>query len=245
MPISTNSIIHYTASLDNLKSILKVGFSIKYCSEELYIAGNRKSRAAHPMICFCDIPLSQAYEFMGTYGNYGVGLSKEWAKKNGINPVLYLEKDSSIVKTIGDLLAERREDESNLSEDQKDKILRIKCFTKNYSGQLNRGKTKQSNYKFYDEREWRFVPESKDLGGARFSIHLSTYQKDKDKWNSEVASLRFKFLPEDISYIIVNETSEIPTMIGYIKSVYNLCSEDVRHILFSKICSTEQIKCDY
>lgn len=67
---------------------------------------------AFPMSCFCDLPLSNTSKHLATYGNYGIGLTKKWGKKNGLNPILYLHKDSnlwididtSIVKIITDAI---------------------------------------------------------------------------------------------------------------------------------------------
>jgi hypothetical protein len=140
MPISTDSIIHYTDSFDKLTGILKEGFGIKYCAEKLIVDGGLGSGAAHPMISFCDIPLSQSYKHFDAYGKYGIGLSKDWANDMGINPVLYMESKSSISKTLASLLADRRLSGSNLTKDQRSNILRIKCFSKNYSGPLKRKK---------------------------------------------------------------------------------------------------------
>lgn len=87
MAISTNSIIHYTSSYGALTSILKEGFRLKYCLEVLDL-GKTKSRAAHPMLSFCDIPLSDSTQHFAVYGRYGIGLSKSWAISNGVNPVM-------------------------------------------------------------------------------------------------------------------------------------------------------------
>lgn len=99
MAISTNSIIHYTNSLDAIKGILKEGFRIKYCSEKIEL-GNGSSNAAHPMISFCDIPLSDSIQHFDAYGRYGIGLSKKWAIENGVNPVLYIDKKSLVAKCV-------------------------------------------------------------------------------------------------------------------------------------------------
>lgn len=246
MAISTNSIIHYTDTIENLESILKEGFAIKYCSEGLIIADDLSSLAAHPMVSFCDIPLSQSYRHYDAYGRYGIGLSKSWANKLGINPVLYLDKESSVSKTLGELIKERRSSKSNLSEIQKSMILRIKCFAKNYSGHLKRKSIDNKNYRFYDEREWRLVPEDDQLEGASFSISLSNYKKDKDKYNNQVSSLRFGFDAPDISYIIVDKTAEISRIINLLRNHYSIkCTAHDLDILFSKICSAEQIISDY
>jgi hypothetical protein len=246
MAISTNSIIHYTDELDKLKKILKEGFAIKYCTEELEIENDMGSHAAHPMISFCDIPLSHSSKHFDAYGRYGIGLSKEWANEMGINPVLYLEAKSSISKTIGNLLDYRRKPSTNLTKQQMTDILRIKCFSKNYSGHLKRKKVDDRNYRFYDEREWRLVPEKEQLNAANFSISLSNYKADKEWYNDKLKDLRFTFNAKDISYIIVDKTNEIPKIINLLRSEYSdNCTAQQLDILFSKICSTQQIRDDY
>lgn len=246
MAISTNSIIHYTDTIDKLESILKEGLAIKYCAETLIMEEDTKSLAAHPMISFCDIPLSNSYKHFDAYGRYGIGLTKKWANKFGVNPVLYLDKNSSISKTLAEFIKDRRTKGTNLTAKQKSNILRIKCFAKNYSGHLKRKSVDDKNYRFYDEREWRLVPESSELNGASFSIDLSSYNSDKDKYNSSIGNIRFKFDAADIAYIIVDKTIEIPVVINTIRSTYSSkCTAQELDILFSKICSTEQIINDY
>lgn len=245
MPISTNSIIHYTDSFHNLESILKEGLAIKYCSEVLSIEGGG-SQAAHPMISFCDIPLSDSFKHFDAYGKYGIGLSKEWAYEMGINPVLYLDIKSIISATLRELLVERRDPKTNLTKKQKSDILMFKCFAKNYSGHLKRNNINEKNYRFYDEREWRLVPKSKDINNAPVSVNLSSYQKDKAKYNDKISDVRFEFKPKDISYIIVDKTIEIPKVINILRKHYTTkCTAQELDILFSKICSTEQILSDY
>lgn len=246
MAISTDSIIHYTDSLTNIESILKEGFMLKYCSERLNVEGGDGSVAAHPMISFCDIPLSQSHKHFDAYGRYGIGLSKEWAYQMGINPVLYIDKKSLIGQSLDSLLKDRRDSSSNLTSVQKTNILRLKCFMKNYSGHLKRKNIDNKNYRFYDEREWRLVPESKDINNASFSIDNTSYIKDKNKYNDKIKDCRFFFKPNDISYIIVDKTSEIPGVINILRTHYsNKCTAQELDILFSKICSTEQILSDY
>jgi hypothetical protein len=246
MPISTNSIIHYTDTFAKLKGILTEGLGIKYCSENLLVKGQGGSAAVHPMISFCDIPLSQSYKHFDAYGKYGLGLTKSWANTMGINPVLYMESNSSIIKTLISLLENTRDVKTNLTVDQKLNILKIKCFTKNYSGPLKRKDVDDKDYRFYDEREWRLVPDKNELNGARFSIAKSTYEKDKERINNQISSIRFTFEHDDIAYIIVDKTSEIPKVIKILRDAYsNKCTAQQLDILFSKISSTEQIISDY
>ena len=245
MAISTNSIIHYTGSFKVLASILKEGFRLKYCLEMLHIDDN-KSHAAHPMISFCDIPLSNSAQHFSAYGKYGIGLSKEWAIKNGVNPVIYIDRNSLFASCVKELIIERRKTKTNLTDKQKKEILQIKSYAKNYSGPLKRKSIKTQNYRFYDEREWRLVPSAEILQKAPFSVNSSKYKERKDFYNKKVSEIRIKFGVNDISYIIVKDTSQIPKMTNYIRNTYSkLCTADELDILLSKICSTDQIIADY
>lgn len=245
MAISTNSIIHYTRSIKPLKAILKDGFRLYYCNEILNLNG-RNFNAAHPMISFCDIPLSNSYKHFTAYGRYGLGLSKDWAVANGINPVVYIDRESLLASSLHDLLKETNNPESNISKIQRSLILRVKAHTKNYSGKIERGGLKKDDYRYYDEREWRLVPDKKLLRGHSFSLGSSAYNKDKDLYNEKLSDIFIKFKIYDISYIIVKNTEEIPLMTNFLRSIYSSgCSADELDILFSKICSTEQIVADY
>lgn len=246
MAISTNSIIHYTDSFEKIKSILQEGFRIKYCAEVLKLGKTGQSKAAHPIISFCDIPLSDSKQHFDTYGKYGIGLSKKWAMSNGVNPVIYIDNHSLISNSIHELIKERRKKDSNLTKKQKRELLQIKSYAKNYSGLLKKGNINNPNYKFYDEREWRLVPSKDALNNAKFSISLSAYLKNKEKYNNKIAKCRLSFKAKDISYIIVDKTNEIHEMINFLRKKYsNKCTANELDVLFSKICSTEQIIADY
>jgi len=238
MAISTNSIIHYTNSLETLKLILEQGFKIKYCYEKLQL-GIGFSNTAHPMVSFCDIPLSNVKQHMEKYGKYGVGLTKDWAFKNRINPVLYIDRHSSIAEVVHELIK---------SKEQVERIQRLKSCTKNYAGKVERENISEEEYRFYDEREWRFIPTREDEKFAEYrsaiSISKDSYDKNRDRYNKQISNYRVKFEPDDISYIIVQSTSEITEIITFLRRKY-MCTGSQLDILLSKVCSTEQIEADY
>jgi hypothetical protein len=238
MAISTNSIIHYTSSLGTLKAILKDGFRIKYCNEKLQL-GVGFSNTAHPMVSFCDIPLSQTKKHFDAYGKYGIGLTKNWAFQQKINPVLYIDRHSLIAENIHELIKTNK---------QVAQVQRIKSCAKNYAGKLERNEVCIPEYRFYDEREWRFVPAINDEEFAKcksaISIKTESYLENKETYNNQVSNYRIKFNPEDISYIIVQHTSEISDIITFLRTQYKCIATEL-DILFSKVCSTEQIMEDY
>jgi len=99
MAISTNSVIHYTRNFENIKGILsRQGFKLKYCIENMDLVTIPNNSYAVNMVSFCDIPLSEIKNHIDSYGSYGIGLTKNWAKAMGLNPVLYIEKESYLAK---------------------------------------------------------------------------------------------------------------------------------------------------
>ena len=99
-PLSANTLFHFANKVENLEGILKEDFYPNYCLENLGSITGGNFRIAIPMVCFCDIPLSQIHKHTNTYGCYALGLTKEWGKRNGISPVLYTFKEASSAKNI-------------------------------------------------------------------------------------------------------------------------------------------------
>lgn len=49
------------------------------------------------MVSVCDLPYSEMDSFLGKYGNYAIGLSLDWGKRNGLNPVWYCLGKSNVL----------------------------------------------------------------------------------------------------------------------------------------------------
>lgn len=93
MPVSSNTLIHFTKDKERLKSIFLDNFRVGFCKEAPTLGGF--GTTCHvPMVSFCDIPLSQIKDHISKYGEYGIGLTREWGIRNKLNPVLYLEPGS-------------------------------------------------------------------------------------------------------------------------------------------------------
>jgi hypothetical protein len=249
MALSSNSLIHITKTKTGLKGILSNDFKIKYCLEKTqsdtfdYIFGV-------PMVSFCDIPLSQVKNHIKSYGSYGIGLSREWAKRNGLNPVLYIEKNSVLAEHTFDVLYDKILDNKKV-EDLTETELALADFfryTKNYEGELKRsGKLINENYRFSDEREWRYCPEKEVLKKSPYIIDKhEDYIKNKAKYNSPISNLRLKFTPDDITYIIIKSEKEISEFVRFLEDIKGkkFTLEQVRR-LTTRIITSEQIQSDF
>jgi hypothetical protein len=249
MAISTNSVIHYTGKLENLKGIISSQvFKIKYCLESITVFSDLETNIAFPMVSFCDIPLSEVKNHLDSYGSYGIGLTKSWAKKSGLNPVLYLEKESFLTKHFGNQYV-RVLKNSETEKENKELLYEhfaILSYCKNYEGKLIHGKINTDSYRFYDEREWRYVIPSENLNGARQFIAGSNYLKDKEKCNAELENCHLAFTFEDISYIIVDDENDIPEILNIINSTFeDICTSRQLKILSTRILSKNQIYNDF
>jgi hypothetical protein len=227
---------------------------LKYCAEEFHVKETREFTSAIPMVSFCDIPLSSVKNHINSYGSYGIGLSKSWAKNVGLNPVLYVEKNSSLTHSILRLVDLPRDRIANLDKEDpiiKDlflEILKVTMFCKNYEGMLKHGKINDENYRFYDEREWRFVPTYADLKKNNVIplIWGDVYLENKDYYNNMLKDYYLKYYPSDISYVIVDDEADIPEVLSLLNEIYksNLSKAELG-ILGTKIITKQQIYEDF
>ncbi len=226
--------------------ILSDNFKLFYCKETIIL--DEKENIFHiPMVSFCDIPLSEVKDHISKYGNYGIGLTKDWGKRNGLNPVLYVAQKSMASKNIRKVINYHAKnimgnDLSEASEEIKS-ALDIIRYIKNYEGTLKRANEVRENYRFSDEREWRFVPEfSQDYD---MLISMNDIQLKRDMADHKIGNIRLEFEPNDIRYIIINEDSEISEFISHLRNSkgrkYSL--HDIE-ILTTRIFTAEQIKTD-
>ncbi|MCZ7403076.1 MAG: abortive infection system antitoxin AbiGi family protein [Candidatus Methanoperedens sp.] len=270
LTISSKTLFHFTDKIENVINILETEFRPHFCLEDLNIiipdlSSRPEFELAIPMICFCDIPLSQARVHMKTYGEYGIGLSKEWGKQNKISPVLYVHENSAITfgfrkmleKVLDLFLSDNVHFDikpTNIITNIKDianvfdELEWIMSFIKPYEGKLWRnGKYTSNNIRFYDEREWRFVPKlPEDFLPRRLTKAEYSDQKQEDSANQKLKEITaLKFEPSDIKYIIVSNESEIIPIIDEIKRIKSKYNQDQIKLLCSRVISSEQILEDF
>tara|TARA_R100000935_G_scaffold57209_2_gene90649 strand:+ start:715 stop:1434 length:720 start_codon:yes stop_codon:yes gene_type:complete len=239
-----------------LESILQNDFIPRFSLEHILESSEHPLddiEMAFPMVCFCDIPLSQTTQHMNTYGNYAIGLSKEWGLKNRVTPVQYYYRESPNFDAFLKLLSfinENIEEDNTHKKEMTMQILRVGLYKKIYEGSFFRGSDYLKDVvKFYDEREWRYVPELSDL--VKLKLYPSLEKKDflnkklREDRNKSMEALKLKFEPKDIKYIVVKEDNEIiPIVESLKKSKRKYSYEDVQ-IITTRIITSSQIKEDF
>jgi Putative abortive phage resistance protein AbiGi, antitoxin len=240
MPLSINAVIHYTDTYEKLKGIISDKFKIKYCLE-----GVIGQQAAFPLVSFCDIPLSQIKYHTENYGQYGIGLTREWANSNNLNPVVYVNENShfdNAIKKQGDKLNQVMHSQSPGDWEGLELYTSVLSFVKSFKGLVTRD-SKPFEVIFYNEREWRYVPSKEEIKriGASFQVWGPNYTPRKDFFNNTLKDLRLPFGIEDISHIIVKDGSEISDLISHLKATFRDEGQQRLEILFTKISTMRQI----
>lgn len=100
MNLSANSLYHFTSEYRKIESILTNGFRYSILKEDVPFSSYAKSPFSiqgiikyintSKAICFCDIPLELCKKHREQYGNYVIGLFKEWGIGKGITPIRYI-----------------------------------------------------------------------------------------------------------------------------------------------------------
>lgn len=104
MNISSSCLFRFTTKIDYLEDTLLNGFGYRPCVEEMAIKSYKNDPyrelgvvvdQLHSLaICFCDLPLSQSHDHRSQYGQYGIGMTKDWAIEKGVSPVRYYHANS-------------------------------------------------------------------------------------------------------------------------------------------------------
>lgn len=249
MVISSNTLFHFTKSKDNLMGILENEFQPKYCLEKFGV-GDMQTEAAIPMVSFCDIPLSQIKNHIKIYGQYGLGLSTKWAMKKGLNPVFYLRKASTLskhIESISNYFLDSVPREGEATIEILSVFLDILRYIKPYKGDFYRSAKLIPNVKFYNEREWRYVPKPEDCGFAYILKKENFLNEEKRKHeNEKLSAATLSFDPDDIQYIILNSETEIFPMIEALRKIKSpKYDEETIDILTSRIITTQRIINDF
>jgi hypothetical protein len=257
MSVSTKGVFHYTNSLNNLLNILANGFYPSYCKETMSY-GKREYTYAIPMVSFCDIPLSEINSHVFKYGSYAIGLTREWAQKNRLNPVVYIDQNSNLAFGIINILDFIFLDWHEwLKEKEFDHFyehvykggINVITSSKNFEGKLLRNGV-EKEYTFYNEREWRYIPQ----------IHIDHVTDYPDIiWDEEIDEINKHYTSKphfkhygveikanDIKYLIIPDKSFLPEFLFKLKNIKGLFEDnDQYNYLITNVVTLDRIKEDF
>lgn len=245
-------LFHFTQDKTALFNILNSTFNISYAREK--IEGKKTVREfAVPMVSFCDLRLSELKFHMSKYGRYGIGLTKDWANRQGLNPVMYINKHCPFTDNFNNALNSIYKKLNKLTEnehfkgisDVNMKIFDAYRYIKNYEGSLKRDDINEDRFRFADEREWRYVPLITEKGIPPFiaKSRIDTSQK-KQQFNHLISDHKLHFQPNDIKYLIVENDNEINELIAHLRQAKIHFDSSVIERLSSRILTAEQIESD-
>lgn len=252
--ISSSVLFHFTSSIDNLLNILKNDFSPHYCpeygvAEDLDETNAKPPTWARPMISFCDLPLFLIKRHLKFYGSYGIGLEKNWGIKNGVSPILYFHQQSQILepfRKLSSMMKETKWETEGKEEVTGNAILALGARMKPYEGPAWRNMKYVACVRFYDEREWRFLPSLswKAQGFLKENTYLN--EERLSQANSKIAeNCKLQFTPDDIQYIILRKEDEILPMIHAIETIKGRFSSDSVKILTTTLMTADRIMEDF
>ena len=240
----SHTLFHFTKSSEVLKLILKNGFWPRYCAEDVNWLGYKDfDYIAYPMVCFCDIPLSRTDEHVQFYGEFGIGLTKEWAVTNKITPIQYISTNSLIPQTFRDIV----DHNYKLGEEDKAKgkelVRYLLAHSKPTEGNMVIG-GKVVSKEFYQESEWRYVPKNENvLDFLKKEIFESSDDLERhNELTKENCSITFT--PKDVKYIFVKNDSDIPDMVNFIQNELDHFPSIELKVLVSRVTSLESISRD-
>lgn len=162
---------------------------------------------------------------------------------------MYVDENSNtanVIKTTFERFLDLHKKNEEYDKEIFDAFFNLTQYCKNYEGPLKHGKINDEKYRFYNEREWRFIPNKEMLGENKKAVLISEYVKDKEKFNKTIEDIYLKFNVENISYIIVNDSDEIPEILELInKSFEDSCTAKQLKVLGTKILTVNQIFNDF
>lgn len=240
MAISSNTLFQFTSQLDTLKKILDSKFLWpRYCTEYFW----KEYRFSLPMMCLCDIPLSHTRTHIKHYGKYGIGFSKKWANKvNELSTVIYTRADSILYKEVLAVLKKHHSGEE-LSAGEIFLLSRVKKYSGHTYCSPNGKRELVKEVRFYDEREWRFVPRLLSSN----EIYVEKNQDIKPiLGNNDKTKGHPQFEYDDIRYLIVKDDTDRMKLINYIDDKLKSKADKMeRTLLKSKILTVRQIVEDF
>lgn len=221
--ISSETLFNFTDTYDHLVNNLKNGI---YCHPTYEKLPKRNNGYLATMACFCDIPLSMIKEHFDWYGRYGIGIRKSYARSHGVKPVWYITSESHLIDGL-----------KSQSQPSNYERFHLLPYLKQYMGYQDLN-GKETRKKFYDEREWRYIPPGTPVEtafGEREVKRVKSLNHKAHRMPIDLAS---------IEYIIVKGPNDIVPILGELKKL-SVDTSLTYENLVSKIITSRLIDRDF
>jgi hypothetical protein len=151
-----------------------------------------------------------------------------------VSPVIYVHSDSTHMTLTASA--------KNIENLQKSSTT---PYLKQYAGfqekRVHGSDPVRKKRRFYDEREWRFVPRGEKWHVTDYASE-NDLKKEKDKLNrGHLAGMPIKL--DEIRYILVGRETEIPEFIKTIRDL-SIPSQE-QDILITRIITMQQVRWDF
>ena len=254
--LSTDELFHFTR-FENLINIIKEGFYSRYNLEHTYLSNlfERPSAITSiPMVCFCDIPLTMVHEHSSKYGKCAIGLDKKWGEKYGLSPVIYVHKNSRIgdaFSALSNTIANHLPTIQNNTDVNMAMMVstlaiglgQLSYYLKQYERiedehyYVNQNRFTFKKGRFYDEREWRFVPMDDSEDGI-WLINAETLlnKEELEKAHEKLKKHALKFEINDIKYIVTETEEQKQILLNLISEKYQVATDLIANkIMFTQV----------
>jgi hypothetical protein len=143
---------------------------------------------------------------VGFYGGFGFGMSRDWAIRARLNPVIYLSENSALRYSILNLAQSECFVHPAQVPKFIDHLFELLALIKPLNGKVVRSGGGEADKDFYLENEWRFTP---TLAQGRKCIPIQKIEAEQDAYNQHTFNnclLRFEI--KDINYVIVKKDAD-------------------------------------
>lgn len=192
------------------RAIADSAFVPRFCEEDFcWMEQDRPRCVFLPMVCFCDIPIASSRDHRRAYGDFVIGLKKDWGRNRALNPVLYVSDKSDLAALLGEAfnraIARQKPVEAEFGE-----FWPVLPYLKPDQGFQRNGRFNE--FKFFEqEMEWRFVP---DEWANLIETRRLDNRTDAEKLaqNATVSAIRLRFDDDDIEVAIVKTSKQRSTL---------------------------------
>ncbi len=196
----TSQLYHCT-SKKGLRSILASRHFIpSFCLEQYDYLDEDSWNWAFPMVCFADFSNDlEVKNHMEQFNSDSyLVMSKDWALKKGLSPVLYYNKSthlSEALRIIHENAYKLYKEDRNNNEKRNlfNALFKVIAHSKKYSGKYYIKKDRkwsENETQFYNEHEWRYVPTVKEEG---YELMFEDEFLDHTRWINKQSFFNFKY----------------------------------------------------